>query len=96
MAYSLQILFKKRKRFLTRLQTIADNINALIQIKLNVRTVKEEFNQYDDLLKLFVDTGYQYHSKLEDTSSIIISRIMKETVQENIRRAQKVRSISIK
>ena len=78
------------------MQTIADNINALIQIKLNVRTVKEEFNQYYDLLKLFVDTGYQYHSKLEDTSSIIISRIMKETVQENIRRAQKLRSISIK
>ena len=92
----MQILFEKRKRLVTRLQRISDNINALIQIKLNVRTVKEEFNQYHDLLKLFLDSGYQYHSKLEDTLSIIISKIMKETVQENIRRAQKVRSISIK
>ena len=75
---------------------MSDKINALIRIKLNVRTVKEEFNQYYDLLKLFLDSGYQYHSKLEDTLSIIISKIMKETVQENIRRAQKVRSISIK
>ena len=92
----MQILFEKRKRLVTRLQRISDNINALIRIKLNVRTVKEEFNQYHDLLKLFLDSGYQYHSKLEDTLSIIISKIMKETVQENIRRAQKVRSISIK
>ena len=32
--------------------------------------INEKFNQYDDLLKLFLDTHYQYHSKLEDSQEI--------------------------
>ena len=42
----------------------------MIQSNLNVRTVNEEFSQYDDLLKLFLDTHYQYLSKLEDSQQI--------------------------
>ena len=67
LAYSLQVLFEKRKRLLSRLQRKSENINALIQGRLNVRKVNEEFNQYDDLLKLLLDTHYHYHSKLEDS-----------------------------
>ena len=37
---------------------------------MNVRTINDEFNQYDDLLKLFLDTHYQYHSKLEASQQI--------------------------
>ena len=33
-------------------------------------TVNEEFNQYDDLFKLFLNTHSQYHSKLEDYQQI--------------------------
>ena len=55
---------------LSRLQRKSVNINTLIQIKLKVRTVNKEFNQYDDLLKLFLDTHCQYHSKLEDSQQI--------------------------
>ena len=32
--------------------------------------INEKFNQYDDLLRLFLDTHYQYHSKLEDSQEI--------------------------
>ena len=67
LAYSFQVLFEKRKRLPSRLQRKSENINALIQGRLNVRKVNEEFNQYDDLLKLLLDTHYQYHSKLEDS-----------------------------
>ena len=55
---------------LSRLQRKSENINTLIQSNLNVRTVNEEFNQYDDLLKMFLDTHKQYHSKLEDSQQI--------------------------
>ena len=85
----------------------------MIQSNLNVRTINEEFKQYDDLLKLFLDTHYQCLSKLEDSQQIedgnwfdevdqnffpsntlfiIMSKIMKKTFQENLRRLQKVRS----
>ena len=95
------------------MQRKSENINNLIQSKLNVRTVNEEFNQYDDLLIMVLDTHYQYYSKLEDSLQIedgnwfdevdqniftfqhlvlIMSKIMKKTVQENLRRAQKVRT----
>ena len=70
LAYSLQVLFEKRKRLLSRLQRKSENINTLIQSKLNIRTANKEFNQYDDLLKMFLDTHYQYHSKLEDSQQI--------------------------
>ena len=58
---------EKRKRLLSRLQKKSENINELIKSRLNVRTVNQEFNQYDDLLKLCLDTHYHYHSKLEDS-----------------------------
>ena len=48
----------------------SDNINTLIQSKLNVRTVNVEFNQYDDFLKLFLYAHYQYHYKLEDLKTL--------------------------
>ena len=35
--------------------------------KLNVRAISEEFKQYDDLLKLFLDVHYEYHGKLEES-----------------------------
>ena len=44
----------------------SENIKALIQSRLNVRKVNIKFNQYDDLLKLFLDTHYQHGSKPED------------------------------
>ena len=44
LAYSLQVLFEKRKRLLSRLQRNSVNMSTLIQSKLNVRTVNEEFN----------------------------------------------------
>ena len=37
------------------LQRKSENINALIESRFNIRTGNEEFNQYDDLLKLFLD-----------------------------------------
>ena len=52
------------------MQRKSENINNLIQSKLNVRTVNEEFNQYDDLLIMVLDTHYQYYSKLEDSQQI--------------------------
>ena len=58
LAYSLQVLLEKRKRLLSRFQRNPDNINPLIQNRLNVRTVNDELNQYDDLLKLFLYTNY--------------------------------------
>ena len=67
LAYRLQALSEKRERLLSRLQRKSDNINTLIQSKLNVRTVNEEFNHYDDLLKLFLDTHNQHNSSLEDS-----------------------------
>ena len=67
LVYNLKVLFKKRKRLLSRLQRKSENINTLIQSKLNVRKVNEEFNQYDDLLRLFLDAQYQY---LEDSQGI--------------------------
>ena len=57
-AYSLQVPFEKIKRLLPRLQEHSlDYINTLIQSKLNVRTVNEEFNQYDHLLKMSLDVS---------------------------------------
>ena len=41
LTYSSQVLFGKRKRLLSRLQRKSENINALIQTRLNVRTVNE-------------------------------------------------------
>ena len=45
-------------------------LRACSDTRLNVETINEEFNQYGDLLKLFLDTHYQYHSKLEDSQQI--------------------------
>ena len=70
LAYNLLVLFEKRKRLLSRLRRKSENINALIQSRSIVRTVNEKLNQYSDLLKLFLDTHYQYHSKLEDSQQI--------------------------
>ena len=70
MAYSSQVLLEKRKRLLYRLQRKYENISTLIQSKLNVRIVNEELNQYEDFLKMFLDTHYQYHNKLEDFQQI--------------------------
>ena len=67
MAYSFKVLFDERKRLPYRLQRKSENVNAMIQTRLNVGIVNEELNQYDDLLKLFLDTPYQYHSKVEDS-----------------------------
>ena len=52
------------------MQRKSEKIKALIQSRLNVRTVNEEFSQFDDLLKLFLDTHYQYQSKLKDFQQI--------------------------
>ena len=41
LTYSSQVLFEKRKKLLSRLQRKSENINALIQTRLNVRTVNE-------------------------------------------------------
>ena len=68
--FRLKVLFEKIKTLLSRLQRKSGNINTLIQSKLNVGTVNEKFNQHDDLLKMFLDTHYQYHSKLEDSQQI--------------------------
>ena len=70
MAYSFQVPLEKRKRLLYRLQGKSENISTLIQSKLNVRTVNEELNQYEDFLKMFLNTHYQYHNKLEDFQQI--------------------------
>ena len=67
MAYNFKVLFEKRKRLPYRLQRKSENVNAMIQSRLNVGIVNQELNQYDDLLKLFLDTPYQYHSKVEDS-----------------------------
>lgn len=67
MAYSFKVLFEERKRLPYRLQRKSENVNAMIQSRLNVGIVNQELNQYDDLLKLFLDTPYQYHSKVEDS-----------------------------
>ena len=67
LAYSLGILFDKRKRLLSRLERKSENINGLMEKKLNVRAISEEFKQYDDLLKLFLDVHYEYHGKLEES-----------------------------
>ena len=55
LAYTLRILFDKRKRLLSRLERKSENINGLMEKKLNVRAISEEFKQYDDLLKLFLN-----------------------------------------
>lgn len=48
----------------------SENIKALIQSRLNVRKVNVKFNQYNDLLNLFLDTHYQHRSKPEDFQQI--------------------------
>ena len=48
-----------------RFQIKSENIKTLIQSRLNLRKVNEEFRQYDDLLKLFLDTHCQHHSRPE-------------------------------
>ena len=67
LAYSLGILFDKRKRLLSRLERKSENINGLMEKKLNVRAISEEFKQYDDLLKLFLDVHYECHGKLGES-----------------------------
>lgn len=47
------------------LEKISKDVNVLSQCKLNVRTVTKEINQYDDLLKLFLDPPQQYDTKIE-------------------------------
>ena len=47
LAYSLLIFFEKRTRFFSKLQIKSENMNAVIQSRLNVRTVNEELNRYD-------------------------------------------------
>ena len=79
----MQVFIEKRKRMLSRLQKKSENINTLTQSRVNVRTVNEEFNQYNDLQKLFLDTHYQYHSKLEDFQLIEDSNWFDE-VDQNI------------
>ena len=66
LAYSLKILFDRRKRLLLRLQRKSKNIRNLIENKFNVRAVSEEFKQYYDLLKLFSEVQGEYHEKLDD------------------------------
>ena len=66
LAYSLEILFDRRKRLLLRLQRKSENIKILMENKFNVRAVSEEFKQYDDLLKLFSGVQSEYHRKLDD------------------------------
>ena len=83
LAYSLQVVFEKRKRLLSRLQRKSANINALMQSSLNVKTVNEEFNQYDDLLNLFLDTHYQYHSQLKDFQQIKDGNWFEKVYQES-------------
>ena len=62
--------FSRKKRLFSRLQRKSATINPLIQSRLTVRTDNEELNLCDDSLKLFLDTHYQYHSKLEDSQQI--------------------------
>ena len=52
---------------LNRLERMSRNIRNLIDSGFQVRTVTEEFSQYQDLNKLFLDLHKEYHSKLEDT-----------------------------
>ena len=66
LAYSLEILFDRRKRLLLRLQRKSENIQNLIKNEFNVRAVSEEFKQNDDLLKLFSRFQGEYHGKLDD------------------------------
>ena len=66
LAYSLEILFDRRKRLLLRLQRKSENIKILMKNKFNVMAVSEEFKQYDDLLKLFSGVQSEYHRKLDD------------------------------
>ena len=53
LTYSLEILFKRRKRLLLRLQRKSENIRNLLENKFNVRAVSEEFKEYNVFLKLF-------------------------------------------
>ena len=48
LAYSFKVLFEKRKRLPYRLQRKSENVNAMIESRLNVGIVNEELNQYDD------------------------------------------------
>ena len=66
----MHVLFEKKERLLSKLQRKSENIITLIQIKLKVRTFNEEYNQCYDLLKLFLDIHYQYHSKPEASQQI--------------------------
>ena len=66
LVYSLEILFNRWKRLLSRLQRKSENIRNLMEDKFNVRAVSEEFKQCDDLLKLFSEVQGEYHGKLDD------------------------------
>ena len=68
---------------LSRLQRKSENINALMQSRLNVRTINEGFKQDDNLLKFFLDTHYQCHNKLEDSQQIEGGNLFDE-VDQNI------------
>ena len=66
LAYSLEILFGRRKRLLLRLQTKSQNMKNLTKNKFNVRDVSEELKQYDNLLKVFSGVQGEYHGKHDD------------------------------
>ena len=65
-AYSLQILFDRRKMLLLRLQRKSENIQNIMENKFNVSSVSEELKQYADLLKLFSGLQGEYRRKLDD------------------------------
>ena len=65
MQYSLDVLSDKRNRLLSKLQRKAEGIRSQMHINLNYRTVSEEFNQYHDLLRMFLDIHQEFHRKLK-------------------------------
>ena len=66
LAYSLEILFDRKKRLLLKLLRKSENMKNLMENKFDVRTVSEELKQYDDLLKLFLEVQGEHHGKLDD------------------------------
>ena len=65
LAYSLEILFDRKKRLLLKLLRKSENMKNLMENKFDVRTVSEELKQYDDLLKLFLEVQGEHHGKLD-------------------------------
>ena len=62
--YVLETLCEKRKRILSRLERKAENIRNLMSSGFYLRTVDEEFNQYQDLVKTFFDVHKEYNANL--------------------------------